>query len=369
MAKKKSSKRPPAKPTVAKLRRQIDKLDRQIVDLISQRGAVAAQLRGLKRDEGSDAYDPGREADVAARAVDLNSGPLSDVCVAGVFRELVSGCRALSTPLRVAYLGPEYTYSHLAAIHRFGHSVELIPVANIAAVFDEVISNQADYGLVPVENSTDGRISDTLDRFAKTPAKVCGEVPLRIHHCLLGVCQQKDVREVYSKPQALSQCRNWLANHLPSATLIELASTSEAARLAAEKPGAAAVASRQAAVQYGLDVLAENIEDNPDNQTRFAVIGREPAARTGDDKTSLLFEVDHQPGALADAMAIFKRNRLNLTWIESFPIPGSAGRYLFFVEMQGHQGDLRLRRAIASLEKKATRLEVLGSYARMDPVG
>ena len=215
-------------------------------------------------------------------------------------------------------------------------------------VFDALNRGQADFGLVPIENSTDGRVTDTLDMFARLPVRICGEVQLRIHHHLLGKCRRSEVKEVYSKPQALSQCRTWLARHLPDARTVEMASTTAAARLAVEKPGAAAIASRQAGINYGLDFIAEDIEDNRHNVTRFAVIGDRPPRRSGNDKTSLMFELPHQPGALADAMAIFKRNRLNLTWIESFPMPGTPNEYLFFVEFQGHPEEMRAKRALAA---------------------
>jgi len=205
--------------------------------------------------------------------------------------------------------------------------------------------------------------------FTKIPLPICGEVPLRIHHCLLGRGPRSEVREVLSKPQALSQCRNWLAKHLPQARLVEVASTADAARRAGDDPSIAAVASRQAGVNFNLNVLAANIEDVEGNLTRFAVIGHMAPAKSGDDKTSLMFEVEHKPGALADAMGIFKRNRLNLTWIESFPVPGTNGRYLFFVELVGHGTELMVRKAIRSLQSKALRFEVLGSYARTDPIG
>jgi chorismate mutase/prephenate dehydratase len=298
-----------------------------------------------------------------------NKGPLSDQSVRAVFRELISGSRSLATALRVAFLGPEYSYSHLAAISRFGQSVDLVPVTTIAAVFEEVQRKQTDYGIVPMENSTDGRIGDTLEMFATTPLRICGEVPLKIHHNLLGTGTRKEIRQVCSKPQALSQCRGWIAKHLPGVESVEVTSTSEAARRAQATPCVAAIASLQAGVRYQLQVLAGSVEDNSDNQTRFAVIGVRPAERTGDDKTSLLFEISHCPGTLADVMAVFKRNRLNMTWIESYPVRGMTGRYLFFVEFIGHQEDLRARRAIASLDKKTVRLEVLGSYARQDPIG
>jgi chorismate mutase/prephenate dehydratase len=236
-------------------------------------------------------------------------------------------------------------------------------------VFEEVERGQAQFGVVPMENSTDGRISDTLDCFSRSPVHICGELPLRIHHCLLGRGARDAVRKVYSKPQPLSQCRNWLSRHMPNAELHELASTAEAARRAKDDPNSAAVASAQAAVNYELPVLVPNIEDNPDNITRFAIIATAGAARTGKDKTALMFEIAHEPGALADTMAIFKRNRLNMTWIESFPIPGSRGRYLFFVEFVGHESEPPSRRAIATITKKSLRLEVLGSYAQTEPVG
>ncbi len=232
----------------------------------------------------------------AVRGGRANRGPLHAEAVRAIFRELLSGSRALLRPKHVVYLGPEYSYSHLAAVEQFGLSSELIPVATIAAVFDAVNRGQADFGLVPIENSTDGRVADTLDMFARLPLRICGEVQLRIHHYLLGKCSRSEVREVYSKPQALSQCRAWLARHLPEARLVEMASTTAAARLATEKPGAAAIASRQAGVNYGLDVIAADIEDNRHNVTRFAVIGDHSAARSGNDKTSLMFELPHQPG-------------------------------------------------------------------------
>ena len=299
-----------------------------------------------------------RNLHASARSIDRR-GPLPPRIVRAIFREIQSGCRARVRQPRIAFLGPLYSYSHLAAIHRFGRSVQLVPVGTIAAVFEEVHQGHADFGLVPVENSTDGRIADTLAMFTRLPVRICGQVEMFIHHSLLAKCSRAEVKEVYSRPQAISQCRNWLAKHLPAARTIEVTSTSTAAQLAAEKPGAAAIASPQAGVEYGLGVLAENIEDNPENTTRFAVIGGQVAARTDNDRTAMLFQVAHRPGALAEAMNIFKRNKLNLTWIESFPIPGSARRYyLFFVELEGHDRDPRLRRAVAALKRKSLRLGI-----------
>jgi chorismate mutase/prephenate dehydratase len=220
-----------------------------------------------------------------------------------------------------------------------------------------------------MENSTDGRVSDTLECFARSRVQICAGLPLRIHHCLLGVGNRDQVRTVYSKPQPLSQCRNWLARHLPNVALHEVGSTAEAARRAKDDAGVAAVASAQAGIHYGLAVLVRNIEDNPDNVTRFAVISSKSGERTGRDKTALMFEIAHEPGSLADALVIFKRNRLNMTMLESFPIPGSLGRYLFFLEFEGHASDASARRAIAALAKSAIRIEVLGSYAQTAPIG
>jgi chorismate mutase/prephenate dehydratase len=376
MARKKGNRQPeverrasPPRTAGKPIRRQLDRIDRQIVEKLNERARLVGseEVWGLTDRHIVDAMAL-EEAEIA-KVVQFHGGPLGEECVRAVFRELLSGCRALRKPICVAFLGPDYSFSHVAAIHRFGQSAELVPVSTIASVFEEVHSGQSDFGLVPVENSTDGRVVDTLEMFAKLPVRICGEVPLRIHHCLLGTGRRADVTQVYSKPQALSQCRNWLAKHLPVAQVVEVASTSEAAQRAKTTSGAAAIAGHQAAVNYQLDVLAANIEDNPDNLTRFAVIGLQFASRTGDDKTALLFEIPHQPGALADAMAIFKRNRLNMTWIESFPIPGAVGRYWFFVEFVGHHADMRPRRALAALSKKTLRLDVLGSYARMEAVG
>jgi chorismate mutase/prephenate dehydratase len=357
-------------PTIASLRHELDAIDREILAAINRRGSIAQQLGHAKQAGKAQVYDAARESQVLEQALANNPGPLPDDAVRAVFREVVSGTRALQTPIRAAYLGPEFTFSHLAAIERFGQSAELVPVGTIAAVFEEVERGQVEFGVVPMENSTDGRVSDTLDCFSRSPARICGELQLRIHHCLLGEGPRDDVRTVYSKSQPLSQCRNWLARHLPDATIAEQASTAGAVKQAKTEPHAAAIASRQAGVHYGLPVLVPNIEDNPDNVTRFAIISTATTSKsTGHDKTALMLEIAHQPGALADAMAVFKKARLNMTWIESYPIPGHRGRYLFFIEFVGHHGDPRAKRAIATLTKKSHRVEVLGSYAAAEPVG
>jgi len=364
MAKKKTTKAAAdRKPSV----RQLEKLDREILDLVNKR----AELTVLRTEHGKDPHGGALVEDAQSLDAILrsNEGPLADESVRAVFREILSGSHGISLRPRVAYLGPEYTYSHLAAIEQFGQTALLAPVGTIASVFEEVERGHADYGLVPIENSTDGRVVDALECLSKSSVKMCGEVPLRIRHCLLGIGTRGTITRVMSKTQPISQCRNWLGKHLPNVQLVEVASTADAAQKASKDPKIAAIASQQAGVNHSLTVLARNIEDNPNNMTRFAVIGTNSGARTGDDKTALVYEVDHQPGALADSMGIFKRQRLNMTWIESFPVTGQPGRYQFFVEFEGHTDELRPRRALASLEKKTLRLTVLGSYARAKPIG
>lgn len=346
-----------------KLAQQVDRLDREIVKLLNER--AKCEIRRLQAQTAESSTDAMR----LPSWTELNSGPLSITTLNSIARELESGCRALVRPIRVSYLGPQYSYSHQAAVERFGGSAQLSPVATISAVFDELRMGHADFGLVPIENSTDGRIVDTLGMFARAPARICGEIQLRIHHNLLAKCSREAIQEVYSKPQAISQCREWLAKHLPGTRLVEMASTAAAAQLAAEKAGAAAIASRQAATNYGLPIVVENIEDNSNNITRFAVIGGETPRRTGRDKTALMFELAHRPGSLSDAMAVFKRGGLNLTWIESFPMPGTEKEYLFFVELEGHADDARVHRAIDALRRRTVRLDILGSYPKYQLLG
>ena len=360
-----SKKRSSNAPSHEQLVKEVNRIDRDLVKLMNERAKATEQLARAADGEGLNSQDV--ESPLAT-LIGASRGPLTERALQATFRELVSGCRSLVKSIRVAYLGPLYSYSYMATIERFGSSAELIPVSTIAAVFEELNRGNADYGVVPLENSTDGRVVDTLGMFARLPVRICGEVQLRIHHNLLAKCSRREITEVYSKPQALSQCREWLAKHLPNVRMVEMASTAAAAQIAAEKPGAAAVASRLAATNYGLDFAAENIEDNPHNVTRFAVIGGEVAQRTGRDKTAVMFEIPHKPGSLADVMAIFKREKLNMTWIESFPLAGGKNEYLFFIELEGHQADLKVERAFRLLGKKTVRLEILGSYSTAEPI-
>lgn len=344
-------------------------IDRQIARALDERAQLLMESADNIRQDPKLLVDV--DAQPQARADELADqlGTLSPAQLTTVMREVLGVSRTFIRPVRVAYLGPMYSYSHLAAIARFGSASELVAVSSISAVFEELARGQAQFGVVPLENSTDGRITDTLSMFAKRPARICGEIQLAIHHHLLGKGPRGDVTEVHSKPQAISQCREWLARHLPTARIVETTSTTAAAQIAATKPGVAAIASIEAAQNYGLDVLASNIEDNPDNITRFAVLGEDRRKRTGKDKTALMFELPHRSGSLADSLMIFKKIGLNLTWIESFPMPGTKQEYLFFVEFEGHESQADAQTAIAKLRKNAVRLEILGSYAKSEPIG
>lgn len=355
----------PSAASLKALRVQIDKLDLQILEAISKRAAIAAQIGKVKSDSGGEVFNAAREEEVLQNVVKANKGPLTEGTLKAIFRELISGSRALQSVQRVAYLGPEYSYSQLAALERFGQGVEYAQVGSIMAVFEEVARRHVHLGVVPLENSTDGRIADTLDCFIRMPqVKICMEIRLRVHHHLLANCQPAEVRRVYSKAQALSQCRNWLGKNLPHASLHEVISTAAAAELVKRDTSntSAAVASRQAGVQYGLRSLFQNIEDSPENETRFAVISLNDSARTGADKTALIFQVPHTPGSLADVLGVFKSNKVNLTWIESFPYREAKGEYVFFVDFEGHHEDAKVKKTVKGLEDICDSVSLLGSY-------
>ncbi|QGJ69389.1 Chorismate mutase I / Prephenate dehydratase [Planctomycetales bacterium 10988] len=352
--------------SLAELRCQIDELDRKLVQLVNDRAKLAVQIGKIKGERGQTIYAPEREDQVIQQALENSTGPLPKDCLQAIFRELMSGSRALQKKLRVGFLGPTFSYSYLAALERFGQCVDWVGVSNIAAVFEAVNRGDVDYGIVPLENSTDGRIVDTLDMFTRIPVKICGEVFLRIHHCLLARGRWEDIHEVTSKPQALSQCRDWLSRNLPNAKVTPAGSTAGAAERACKEPGVAAIASKEAGTRWGLDIHGENIEDNPSNITRFAVIGEDAHELTGNDKTAVMFQVAHQPGSLADALNLFKSSDLNLTWIESFPIPEGEG-YLFFIEFWGHESEPKVAKALEQLMGLSLRFEVLGSFPRSQP--
>ena len=350
---------------IEELRKQIDAIDAKLVELMNERARCAVEIGRIKREAGQAAvYSPERERDVFERIKASNKGPLSDLALASIWKEMMSGSLALEKALKVAYLGPEGSFSHLAAIEKFGRSVELVPVRDIATVFDSVARAATDYGIVPVENTTGGAIRDTMECFLEVsgPVQVCAEMALPVHQNLLSKTTLEQVKKVYSKPQVFDQCREWLARNLPQADLVAVGSTTEAALLASRIDGTAAIASSMAAELYNLAVLNPAIEDNPQNQTRFLVLGRESAKPTGRDKTCLLFSVSHKAGALVEVLDIFRHIGLNMTKIESHPSPSKSWEYLFFVDVEGHAKDEKVQRAIAEARPHTRYLEVLGSF-------
>lgn len=362
-SKPKSSSR---KKTPDQIQSAASKLDMEILKLINQRAKLSIDWIEAHEDPRQVLFSPQLEDEAINRMLAKNSGPLSTLAVSGVMRHVFSGARRQVRMQRVAYLGPAFSYSHQASIERFGEAADLIPVSTIASVFEEVNRGHAEFGIVPIENSTDGRIVDTLDMFTRLPLRICGEVQLSVNHNLLARCARSQITEIYSKPQAFSQCRNWLNRHMPHARLHDVTSTSTAAQLARDKPGAAAIASGRAAVEYGLEVVAADVQDNKNNVTRFAIIGDHVPGPTGSDRTALLLQIPHKPGALSDALVAFKKNKVNLSWIESFPLRGPEGGYLFFLDFEGHQKEAKVKRTLDHLAKPAVRMEVLGSFPRSE---
>ena len=358
----------PDNPSLEELRRRIDALDNQIVPLLNARAQIVVEVGKLKQQSGVPIYAPDREKAVLERVRTINKGPLANRSLEAVYRELMSGSFALEKPLRIGFLGPVGTFSHAAAVRKFGSSVEYLPMADILSVFEEVVRGHIDYGLVPVENSIGGGVVDTLDAFLHSSAKICAEVLITIHHNLLAKEPWEQIKTIYSKPEVFSQCRNWLAATAKGRDVQPSPSTSKAAELASQQAGVAAIGSSIAGEKYGLHVLFENIEDNPDNVTRFFVIGREPARRSGQDKTAIMFTTAHKPGALAEVLDVFKENGINLTDIEKRPSKKVNWEYYFFIDAQGHSDDPAMKEAIEAARQHCLQLTVLGSYPRATEV-
>jgi chorismate mutase / prephenate dehydratase len=348
------------------LRVKIDQFDEQIVELLNSRARVVVEIGKIKQSKGTQIYAPDREKAVLEKVRKLNHGPLPDRCLEAVYRELMSGSFALEKPLRIGFLGPEGSFSHAASVAKFGSSVDYVPLSAITAVFEEVVRGHVDYGLVPVENSIGGGIVDTLDAFLSSSAKICAEVLLTVHHNLLANVPWEKVEKIYSKAEVFSQCRNWLSATAKDRHAIPAESTTAAAQIARNEPASAAIGSKQAAELYGLHILFENIEDNPDNMTRFFVIGREGARRSGDDKTAIMFTTAHKPGALAEVLDVFKENGINLTDIEKRPSRKVNWEYYFFIDAQGHADDAAMKTAVEQARKHCLQLTMLGSYPRGD---
>ncbi|MCX4188072.1 prephenate dehydratase [Methylophaga sp. OBS4] len=355
------------KKALEQIRQQIDDIDLHIQQLLNKRTEMAHEVAQIKLDNGerADFYRPDREAMVLRTVMERNEGPLSAQEMARLFREIMSACLAAEKTLRVAYLGPEGSFTQAAAQKHFGGSVELHPMSTIADVFHAVETDHACYGVVPVENSTEGMVSHTLDRFIGSPLKINGEVTLRIHHYLLSKEQSlKKVHRVYAHPQALAQCRQWLTEELPGCELIALNSNSEAARKAAEEPGTAAIAANRAAEIYGLLVLASNIEDEVDNTTRFLVIGTKDVGPSGVDKTALLVSTKNKPGALQMLLKPLADSGISMTRIESRPSRKGIWEYVFFIDIEGHIQQPAVAEALARLEQESSMFRVLGSYPK-----
>jgi len=349
---------------LAGLREEIDGLDSRIVELLNERAKVVVRVGRAKQVDDTPIYAPDRESAVLKLVCDLNKGPLPGRTLRAIYREMMSGSFALEKPLRIGYLGPQGTFSHLAAQRKFGSSVEYRPLPDIRAVFDEVARHHCDLGMVPIENSSGGGVIDTLDGFLETHVHMCGEVVLEIHHNLLSNCLAEEITTVASKPEVFAQCRNWLSTSLQEVELVPVASSSRAAEMATQQKGLAAIGSDLAAELYGLKVIFENIEDNPNNMTRFLVIARQPAKRTGNDKTAVMFSTNHRAGALVDVLNVFSRNGINLTNIDSRPSRRRNWEYFFFVDAEGHFEDPNFAEALIEARHHCGELHVLGSFPR-----
>jgi len=349
------------------IRQQIDEIDLQVQALLNQRADMAQEVARIKiaNGEQTDFYRPEREAMVLRQVMARNQGPLDPKEVARLFREIMSACLAAEKPLQVAYLGPEGSFTQAAALKQFGGSVEPKPFPTIADVFHEVEVGNASYGVVPVENSTEGMVTHTLDEFINTPLKINGEVSLRIHHYLLSKeTQLANVKKIYGHPQALAQCRQWLAAHCADCEQIPVSSNSEAAKKVAGEPHAAAIAANRAAEIYQLETLASNIEDQADNTTRFLVIGRQDIGPSGEDKTALLVSTKNQPGALHSLLEPLAKSGITMSRIESRPSRKGMWEYVFFIDIEGHRDDAAIALALEKLEQASSMCRVLGSYPK-----
>ncbi len=347
---------------LSEIRKKIDEIDRRIVDLLNRRAELVIEVGRHKERTDSGRYVPEREQEVYERVKRNNTGPLPDEAVTAIYREIMSASLALEGDVEVFYLGPPGTYSHMAAEEKFGSSVRLTAVKDIPSIFAEVQRRHEAYGVVPVENSTEGGVSRTLDMFVEYDLKVCAESVIPIHHNLLQREDGRRIKVIYSIPQVFSQCRKWIAAHHPHAELADAPSSAAAAAMAARDPEAAAIASEEAARLHGLKVVARNVEDRPGNATRFLVIAHHDAEPTGRDKTSIVAAVKDEVGALYDMLQPFKNHGINLTRIESRPAPAGMWDYYFFVDMHGHRTDPPLQRALQEVKSSTKFLKVLGSY-------
>jgi len=353
--------------TLREIRSHIDEIDSKLLELLNKRADLVHEVGVLKKRDNVSIYAPEREEQLLRSLNELNeriNGRLPASAVRAIYREIMSASFALEKGLTIAYLGPEATWSHQAAREKFGASVEYSPQSSIAEVFNVVARGKADYGVVPIENSTEGAVSYTLDQFMDSELRVCAQFSLKIENNLLSKTTRDQIKRVYTHPQVIGQCRQWLRHNLPDVELIEVSSTTRAAELASKEAGAAAIAGRMAAEVYGLEILENSIQDSPNNTTRFLIIGPNGCPPTGDDKTSLMFSVQDKPGALFSALAPFKDLKINMSKIESRPSKRKAWEYFFFVDIDGHAEDGPLVKALAELQKHCSFVKILGSYPK-----
>ena len=352
-----------AKIELSKLREQIDGIDDHILDLLNQRAQIVLEVGRAKQGDNSAFYVPSREKAIYERLTSGNPGPFPNDAVCKVFREIISASLNMELPMQVAFLGPQSTFTHQAAMQQFGLSAQLVPMKSIPAVFEEVERGRAHYGVVPVENSTEGVVNHTLDMFVGSDLKIIAEIMLEISHNLLSKSGDPDhINKIVSHPQALVQCRRWLDTNMTDVPQMDVSSTGAAAQLASEDESVAAIASHAASIQFGLKIVKARIEDNPNNFTRFLVIGKNSPEKSGDDKTSVMFSVKDEPGILYRMLEPFSKRDINLAKIESRPMKQKAWEYIFFLDLIGHVADTRITEAVEELRAHCNFLKVLGSY-------
>lgn len=350
---------------LTEIRKKIDAVDARLLELLNQRADLVHEVGEIKRQNGGPIFAPDREERLLRSLTERNAelgGRLPARSIRAIYREIISASYALEKGLKIAYLGPAGTYTHEAARQKFGASVEYEPQENIAEVFNAVARGNVDFGVVPIENSTEGTVTFTLDEFVHSDLQICAQWLLRIEQNLMANCPREEIRKIYSHPQSLAQCRQWLRNHFPGVELVESASNTRAAQRASEEPGTAAIAGRTAAELYNLPILEAGIQDCPNNTTRFLIIGPETCPPTGNDKTSILFAVPNESGALFAALEPLQKLGISMSKIESRPSRRRAWEYLFFVDVQGHATDPNLSKALAELKERTTSLKILGSY-------
>jgi chorismate mutase/prephenate dehydratase len=343
-------------------RKAIDKLDAQIIKLLNERTRHVLQIGEFKLKAGQQIYAPEREMAVLRRVCKLNAGPITHESLRAIYREVMSSALSLEKSMTIAYLGPEATFTHQAALRRFGSSLRYAAQKTIPDVFAEVSRHRADYGVVPVENSTEGIVTHTLDMFVESDLRIVAQVVLPIQHCLISRSKRAQIKKLFAHPQTLAQCRSWVQNNLPHVEIIETSSNARSAELAAKEKHSAAIAGQIAAERYGLRVLETDLQDNTNNVTRFLVLGHQCSPPTGHDRTSLMFSIADQVGALHRALAPFRRHRLNMTKIESRPSKRKAWEYFFFVDCDGHITDPKVAKAVSQLSEHCNFVKVLGSY-------